>query len=186
MDGWSVTQLMNVCTKNLQIENRSSSRPVNAGRYIAFKHHTSFTIVAQGWGDISNSIQNPSDVTVTFSGQHQGGSRRGAEPRLARLARSWPRAAGRGICFSTLLAANFEPGLDGAGVTASANIDSESRLTLFQSFCALPSEVAALFDSNLSRLPFFGQVIDLVLLLCTGFDLEHAVLFPCHILLRDQ
>ena len=70
MDGWSVTQLMNVCTKNLQIENRSSSRPVNAGRYIAFKHHTSFTIVAQGWGDISNSIQNPSDVTVTFSGQH--------------------------------------------------------------------------------------------------------------------
>ena len=30
-------------------------------------------------------------------------------------------------------------------------IDSESRLTSFPSFCAPPSEVAALFDSNLSR-----------------------------------
>ena len=60
-------------------------------------------------------------------------------------------------------------------------IDSESRLTLFPSFCAPPSEVAVLFDSNLSRLPFLGQVVDLDLLLCTGFDSEHAVLFLCHI-----
>ena len=65
-------------------------------------------------------------------------------------------------------------------------IDSESRVTLFPSFCAPPSEVAVLFDSNLSRLPFLGQVVDLDLLLCTGFDSEHAVLFLCHILLRDQ
>ena len=42
------------------------------------------------------------------------------------------------------------------------------------------SEVALLFDSNLS-IPFLGQVVDLDLLLCTGFDLEHAVLFLCHI-----
>ena len=60
-------------------------------------------------------------------------------------------------------------------------IDSESRQTSFQSFCAPPSEVAVLFDSNLSRLPFLGQVVDLDLLLCTGFDSEHAVLFLCHI-----
>ena len=60
-------------------------------------------------------------------------------------------------------------------------IDSESRLTSFPSFCAPPSEVAVLFDSNLSRLPFLGQVVDLDLLLCTGFDSEHAVLFLCHI-----
>ena len=33
---------------------------------------------------------------------------------------------------------------------------------------------------NLSRCPFFGLVFDLDLLLCTGFDLEHAVLFLCH------
>ena len=59
-------------------------------------------------------------------------------------------------------------------------IDSESRLTPFSSFCAPPSEVAALFDSNLSRRPFLGQVVDLDLLLCTGFDSGHAVLFPCH------
>ena len=61
------------------------------------------------------------------------------------------------------------------------SIDSESRQTSFQSFCAPPSEVAVLFDSNLSRLPFLGQVVDLDLLLCTGFDSEHAVLFLCHI-----
>ena len=29
--------------------------------------------------------------------------------------------------------------------------------------------------------PFLGQVVDTDLLLCTGFDLEHAVLFLCHI-----
>ena len=60
-------------------------------------------------------------------------------------------------------------------------IDSESRLTSFPRFCAPPSEVAVLFDSNLSRLPFLGQVVDLDLLLCTGFDSEHAVSFLCHI-----
>ena len=58
-------------------------------------------------------------------------------------------------------------------------IDSESFLTSFPSFCAPPSEVAVLFNSNLR--PFLGQVVDLDLLLCTGFDLEHAVLLPCHI-----
>ena len=60
-------------------------------------------------------------------------------------------------------------------------IDSESRLTSFQRFCAPPSEVAGLFYSNLSRRPFFGQVVDLDLLLCTGFDSEHAVFILCHI-----
>ena len=60
-------------------------------------------------------------------------------------------------------------------------IDSESRLTLFPSSCWLPSEVAVLFNSNSSRRPFLGQVFDLDLLLCTEFDLEHAVLILCHI-----
>ena len=69
------------------------------------------------------------------------------------------------ISFATDLAANFDC------------ICSESRLTSFPSFCAPPSEVAGLFDSNLSRHPFLGQVVDLDLLLCTGFDSEHAVLF---------
>ena len=48
-------------------------------------------------------------------------------------------------------------------------IDSESRLTLFPSFCMQASEVAALFNLSLSRLPFLRQVVDLDLLLCTGF-----------------
>ena len=40
------------------------------------------------------------------------------------------------------------------------------------------------FDSNLSRHPFLGQVVDLDLLLsmlCAGFDSEHADLFLCYI-----
>ena len=39
-------------------------------------------------------------------------------------------------------------------------IDSESRLTSFPSFCAPPSEVTVLFNSNLNRRPFLGQVVD--------------------------
>ena len=54
-------------------------------------------------------------------------------------------------------------------------------LTLFPSFCAPQSEVAALFYSNLSRRHFLGQVVYLDLQLCTGLDSEHAVLFLCHI-----
>ena len=69
----------------------------------------------------------------------------------------------RPICLQTLVA-----------------IDSESRLTSFPSFCALQSEVAMLFDSNLSRCPFLRQVVDLDLLLCIGFDSKHAALFQCH------
>ena len=65
-------------------------------------------------------------------------------------------------------------------------IHSESCQTLFPSFCTQPSEVAVLFDSNLSRRPFLGQVVDSDLLFCTGFDSEHAVLFLCHILLREK
>ena len=62
-------------------------------------------------------------------------------------------------------------------------IDSESRLKSFPSFCALPSEVAGLFNPYLSKHPFLGlgQVVSLVLLLCTGTDSEHAILFLCHI-----
>ena len=60
-------------------------------------------------------------------------------------------------------------------------IDSESRLTSFPSFCVPPSDVAVLFDSNLSGRLFLRQVVDLDLLLCTGFNLKHAVLFLCHI-----
>ena len=60
-------------------------------------------------------------------------------------------------------------------------INSELCLTLFPSFCAQPSEVSVLLDSNLSRCPFLRQVVDTDLLLCSGFNLEHAVLFLCHI-----
>ena len=65
-------------------------------------------------------------------------------------------------------------------------IESEWCHASFPSFCAPPSEVDVLFDSNLSRRPCLGYVVDLDLLLCTGFDSEHAILFLCHILFRDQ
>ena len=45
-------------------------------------------------------------------------------------------------------------------------IDSESRLTSFPCFFTPPSEVSALFNSNLSRHPFLRQVVNLDLLLC--------------------
>ena len=50
-------------------------------------------------------------------------------------------------------------------------IDSESYQRSFPSFCAPPSELAVLFDWNLSRHSILGQVVDLEVLLCTGFDL---------------
>ena len=57
-------------------------------------------------------------------------------------------------------------------------IDLESRLTSFPSFCAPPSEVAALFYSNLSRRPFLPRAgRQFRSAACTGFDLVHAVLF---------
>ena len=56
------------------------------------------------------------------------------------------------------------------GLQTLVAFDSESRMTSFSSFCAPPSEVAVLFNWNLSRRPFLGQVVDLDLLLCTGFN----------------
>ena len=77
------------------------------------------------------------------------------------------------ISFATDLAANFGSDL----------YTAESCETKFPSFCLQLSEVAVLFDSNLSRLPFLGQVVDM---LCTGFNLEHADLFLCHIFTQRQ
>ena len=57
-------------------------------------------------------------------------------------------------------------------------VDSASCQTLFPSFHTVPSEVAVLFDQDLSRLsrcPFLEQAVDIEMLLCTGFDLEHAI-----------
>ena len=58
-------------------------------------------------------------------------------------------------------------------------INSEPCQRSFPTFCTLPSEGTVLFDWSLSRLAFLGQVVDLDLLLCTGFDSEHADLFLC-------
>ena len=64
-------------------------------------------------------------------------------------------------------------------------IDSESRLTSFPRFCAPPSEVAGLFDLNLSRLPFLRQVVDLDC--CFVQDLIRNMRFCSYvILLKDQ
>ena len=66
-------------------------------------------------------------------------------------------------------------------------INSESRQTSFRSFCSPPFAVPVLsrFYLNLSRLPFLGEVVDVDLLLCTGFNSEHAVLFLYHISTND-
>ena len=59
-----------------------------------------------------------------------------------------------------------------------------TRLSIIAFHLLPPSEVAALFDSNLSRRPFLGQVVDSGLLLCTKVDLEQAVLFLGHIFVQ--
>ena len=61
------------------------------------------------------------------------------------------------------------------------SIDSEWWQALYSSFWSHPSEVALLLNSNLSRLPFLRLVVDLDLLLCTGFYSEYVALFLCHI-----
>ena len=45
----------------------------------------------------------------------------------------------------------------------------------FQAFCPPPSEVAVQFDWKLSRHPVLGDVVDLDLLLCTGFHSDFSV-----------
>ena len=65
-------------------------------------------------------------------------------------------------------------------------ISSESCQIQFPSFCAPPSEKDVLAELNLSRCPFHGQIVDLDLLLCTGFHLEHVVCSYVIFLLRDQ
>ena len=64
-----------------------------------------------------------------------------------------------------------------------AAIHSESCPTSYPGFCVPPSEVAVLFKSNLSTLPFLRQIVYLDLVFCTGFYnfySEHAVLFLFH------
>ena len=56
------------------------------------------------------------------------------------------------------------------------DIVSELLLATIWNRCAVWLE-----SQDLSRRPFLGQVVNLDLLLCTGFDSEHAVLFLCHI-----
>ena len=53
-------------------------------------------------------------------------------------------------------------------------IDLDPCQTSFPGFCAAQSEVAVLFDLNLSRHPLLAQIVYLDLLLWTGFNLEHT------------
>ena len=63
-------------------------------------------------------------------------------------------------------------------------INAKSCQRSFTTFCTSPLKVAVLLDWNLSRHPFFGQVVNVVLLLCTGLDLEHEDLFLCPIFIQ--
>ena len=62
--------------------------------------------------------------------------------------------------------------------------------TAFKYRISFATNLAAHFGSNrywnLSRRPFLGQVVNLDLLLCTGFDLEHVICSYVIFLLRDQ
>ena len=72
------------------------------------------------------------------------------------------------ISFATDLAANF--GCNRFRITP--DIVSKLLRAAIWSCCAVQ------FESE--QTPFLWQVVDLDLLLCTGFNLEHAALFRCH------
>ena len=76
----------------------------------------------------------------------------------------------RRFSFATVLAANF-----------GCNQFRIMPDIVYKPFLRV-SEVSVLFDWNLNRRPFLDQVVDLDLLP----DSEHANLFLCLILLRDQ
>ena len=61
-------------------------------------------------------------------------------------------------------------------------IDSEWRQTLSPSFSEQPSEVTVIqiLAEAFPSLRILGQVVDIDLLLCIGFDSEHLVLFLYH------
>ena len=161
--GWLVSNTADDCLQrqiaqkifNLKIK----AHPVHAGHYIAFHLRPIGlqTLVAINSESCQTSFPSfcapPSEVAVLF---YLNLSRR---PFLGQVAFHL-----RPIGLQTLVA-----------------INSESYQTSFPSFCVPPFEVAVLFNLNLSRCPFVGQVINLDLLLCTGFYSEHAVLFLCHI-----
>ena len=73
------------------------------------------------------------------------------------------------ISFATNLAANF--GCNQFRIMP--DIVSKHLIAAIGSCCAVQ------FESE--QTPFLGQVVDLDLLLCTGFNSEHAVFSLCHI-----
>ena len=81
----------------------------------------------------------------------------------------WSLHGKHSISFVTDLAANF--GCNWFRITP--GIVSELLHSSIWSSCAVQ------FESE--QCLFLGQVVYTDLLLCTGFDLEHAVLFLCHI-----
>ena len=160
--GWTTSLLPSQIAQKilkLQIEARS----VNAGHLMAFKYRISFAtdLAANvGW----NRFRIMPDIVS----------------KLLRAA-IWSRCAVRfeseqttfpwtgHISFTTDLAANF--GCDRFRIMP----DIVSNLLRAASW----RRCAVQFESE--QTPFLGQVVDLDLMLCTGFSSEHAVLFLCHI-----
>ena len=177
MDGWSVTQQMIVYKDKLlkKISNRKSKlilstlvtawlsnitfhlRPIWLQTLVVIdseSYQTSFPSICAPPSEVAVLFRVNSNLSLTLSEQQP-----------------FPGTSRNAIAFHLLP----------IGLQTLVVIDSESCQTLFPSFCALTFEVAVLFYSNLSRRPFFRQVVNLGLLLCTGIDSEHAVLFLCHI-----
>ena len=162
MDGWSVTQQM-INYKDKQLKKKFKlkikARPVNVGHYMAFKHHISLLLI---WLQTLVVINSES------------------------CQRSFPSICSPPSEVALLFNLNLSrrPFLGQVafyllpiGLQTLVALESESCQTQFPSFCAPPFEVAVL--SVLVH--FESEQINLDLLLGTGFYLEHAVLYLCHI-----
>ena len=93
----------------------------------------------------------------------------------------WTVVAGHYVAFkkhSILLATDLAANFGCYRFSITPDIVSKLLRTAIWSRCAVQFKP--------EQTPFLGQVVDLDLLLCRGFDSEHAFLFLCHILLRDQ
>ena len=142
------------------------ARPVNAGHHTAFKHRISFATDLAAW---LKSIQNHARHRFkAFAPRHLKSLCCSIRIRADHQT-PCPWTGPSRISFATEFAANF--GWNRFRIMP--DIVSKLLRACIWSRCVVQFE----FEQT----PFLGQVVNLDLLLCTGFDSEHAILFLCHI-----
>ena len=146
------------------LKSKIEACPVNAGHHTAFKHRISFATDLAAW---LKSIQNH------------------ARHRFKAFARRHLKS----LCCSIWIWADHWTPCPWTG--PSRICDRFCCNFGWNRFRIMPDIVSKVLRAAIwsccvvqfefEQTPFLGQVVDLDLLLCTGFDSEHVVLFLCHI-----